>query len=340
LLKNVRGIARQDKYKFRNNEGIMKIGFFGTPDIAAYSLSHLSRTHNIVFAVTREDKPQGRSLQIAPSPVKVLAEKMSIPVLQFSSLKDELLPTMLSSFGADIFVVVAYGKIIPESIFNIPRLGSINLHPSLLPKYRGAAPVESAVIAGESETGVSVQIINERLDAGAILGTATVIIPPEMTSGELYDIMFPVGAELLSRIISGLEAGTVVPVPQIEEMATYCGKITKESACIDWEQSTIMIGNCVRGYNPKPVAWTCFRDSTIKIWRCGPISLERRKLMPGELMVYQKRRLVAGTGDGMVEILSVQPETKKMMPVADFINGYRIKAGEYFRKDPPPDGGK
>jgi methionyl-tRNA formyltransferase len=302
----------------------MKIGFFGTPEIALACLEYLADRHEICFAVTSADKPQGRSKKDLPSQVKIAALARNIPVLQPESLKDPVFADSLASFGADIFVVVAYGRIIPRCIFEIPRLKTINLHPSLLPKYRGAAPVESAILAGEKFSGITVQYINEKLDAGDILLQENIQLSESMTSGDLFRIVVPRGAEMLDIVVKGLEAGKIQPIPQRESDATYCHKFSREEAKIDWSLSRERIHNLVRAYNPKPVAWSLFRGSFVRIFRTAVSREILPSLLPGELSVFQKRRLFAGTGSEPIEILEIQPEGKKWMDGSSFINGYRI----------------
>jgi methionyl-tRNA formyltransferase len=222
-------------------------------------------------------------------------------------------------------VVVAYGRIIPRSIFEIPGLKTINLHPSLLPKYRGAAPVESAILSGESISGITVQYINERLDAGDILLQENIEITPNMTAGDLFDSVLPLGAEMLDRAITGLAAGTIHPIPQNENDATYCRKFSREEAQIDWSFPREKIHNLVRAYNPKPVAWSVFRGSSIKIHKTSIPTESLPSLRSGEFAVFQKR-LLAGTGTDPIEILEIQPEGKKIMNGSSFSNGYRIIA--------------
>ena len=308
----------------------MKIGFFGTPEIGAYCLESLVREHDIVFAVSQEDKPQGRSLRLVRSPVSSVAERLGIPVFTPGTLKDEALPATLAEFRADIFVVVAYGKIIPSNIFNIPEHGSINLHPSLLPHLRGAAPVESAILEGASESGITIQRITERLDAGDILAQESLLIDPDMTAGDLYEQVLPRGADLMMRVLSSLSSGTCVSRKQNESEATYCGKITKENARIDWGRSVTEIHNMIRAYNPKPVAWTSFRGSSLRILKSKMFNDEEMKLAPGEIAVFRKKRIIVGTDGVPIEILSLQPENKKVMDGLSFINGYRIMPGDSF----------
>ena len=308
----------------------MKIGFFGTPEIGAYCLESLAREHEVVFAVSQEDKPQGRSLRLVRSPVSSVAERLGIPVITPKTLKDDNLPGTLADFGADVFVVVAYGKIIPARIFELPKHRSINLHPSLLPHLRGAAPVESAILEGASESGITIQRITERLDAGDILAQESFPIDPEMTAGDAYELVLPRGADLLLHVLSSISSGTCVPRAQNESDATYCGKITKENARIDWERTASEIHNQIRAYNPKPVAWTSFRGSSLRILKSRMFSDEEMRLSPGEITVFRKKRIIAGTADMPVEILSLQPENKKVMDGLSFINGYRIASGDSF----------
>jgi methionyl-tRNA formyltransferase len=312
----------------------MKIGFFGTPDIACTALEHLCGFHEILFVVTGEDKPAGRNRRITVCPVKSAASCRSIPVLQPQKLSDPDFYDILKSFEADIFVVVAYGKLIPAKIFNLPPLKTINLHPSLLPKYRGAAPVEWTLINGESETGVTVQLINEKLDAGDIVVQEKISLDSEITAGELYSKVYEISCGLINTSIEGLAGGTIVPRVQVEAEAAYCGKISRETAKIDWNRSAHEIHNLVRGLNPKPGAWTEIEGRVVKIWRTRPIieggDVVSGRLEPGMASVSGKKRLITGTGDGLLEILELQPETKKPMDALSFINGHRLSERQVY----------
>jgi len=308
----------------------MRVGFFGTPEIASYVLQHICNIYEIAFLVSPEDKKCGRDMKIQECAAKEFATCRDIPVLQPKNLKDPELAELIKSYNADIFVVVAYGKLIPRSIFGMPRLGTINLHPSLLPKYRGAAPVQWALINGDSETGVTVQMINEELDAGDIVLQEKVEIDENISAGELYDIVFPIGAQLVTKSIEMLGNGEIVPVKQNHSEATHCGKIDKEMAMINWENNAAKIHNLVRGLNPKPVAWTTFRGHHMKIWRTAIFSGDAPSLKAGEIIKFHKKHLLAGTGNGTLEILEIQPENKKKMDGLSFINGYRLASGESF----------
>ncbi len=307
----------------------MKIGFFGTPEIASYTLNALSEKHEVVFAVTCLDKPQGRSQKVCTTPVKICADENCIELIQTENLKDPLFLDTLKCFNADIFVVVAFGYIIPRGIFEMPRLGTLNLHPSLLPKYRGAAPVQWALINGETKTGVTVQMINEKLDAGDIVLQREIKILPEMNSSDLYEIVLPLGAEMLLEALDGLDSGLLIPRKQNHDDATYCGKIDRELAMIDWKNPAACVHNLVRGLNPKPAAWTEFRGKNLKIWKTSVFTdVLDSSLEPGEIRVHEKKRLLAGSSDGIIEILELQPENKKKMDSLSFINGSHLTEGE------------
>ncbi len=309
----------------------MKIGFFGTPALAARVLAGLSERHEVLFAVTAEDKEAGRNRALHFCEAKEEALRLGIPVLQPGSLKDPAFMDQLSSHDADIYAVVAYGNLIPRAVFEYPSLKTINLHPSLLPKYRGAAPVQWALINGEHETGITVQLINEKLDAGDIVVQERLPLDRQMTAGDVMEIVSCRGARLMESAIDILASGSAQPARQDESKATYCGKIDKDLPKIDWSQSAEEIHNLVRGLNPKPVACASFRGEIIKIWKTAlPDDDVPDAAGPGSLVRYQKKRLFAGTGRGMVEILSLQPANKKVMDGLSFINGYRLTPEDRF----------
>ncbi len=309
----------------------MKIGYFGTPEIAAYCLDRLMSCHTISFVVTGEDRPAGRNMRLQSSPVKKLALEKGIPVLHPPSLKDDAFYNEIQKIGADIFVIVAYGRIIPDRILYLPEYKTINLHPSLLPKYRGAAPIEGAIVGGESETGVTIQLVNERLDAGDILLQRVIPVGIDMTAGDLYNIVLPAGSALLLESLKLISEGSIKPVAQDEGAATYCGKIDRDTAAVDWSKNSFEIHNLVRGFNPRPCAWSTFRGSNMKILRTSlPDDGPGVPPSPGRIVKHQKRRLFAGTGDGWIEILMIHPETKKPMDGLSFLNGYMIAEGDSF----------
>jgi methionyl-tRNA formyltransferase len=307
----------------------MKTGFFGTPEIAAYYLERLSETHDVLFAVTGIDKPRGRHGTPSFSPAKQIAVEKNIPVLQPEKLTDQSFMESLASFNADIFIVVAYGKIIPSAVFNMPRLKTINLHPSLLPKYRGAAPMQWALINGETESGITIQYINEKLDSGDIIVQKKLTIPEDITSEDFYMTILPEGFDLLQEALLSIESG-IQPVKQNESDATYCGKIDRDAARIDWTKSAVEIHNLVRGLNPKPVAWTEFRGKNFKIYKSKVAKDIAGDSKPG-FIDEDKKRILVSTGSGYLEILELQPEGKKIMDSHSFINGNRISKEDFFR---------
>ncbi|OHD64862.1 MAG: methionyl-tRNA formyltransferase [Spirochaetes bacterium RBG_13_51_14] len=309
----------------------MRIGFFGTPDLAARVLADLHGRHDIRFAVTGLDKQVGRRRGLQFCPAKNAALRLGIPVLQPSTLKDASFQDEIRKHDAEIFVVVAFGSLIPRQVFDLPPLKTINLHPSLLPKYRGAAPIQWSLLNGEKVTGITVQLINEKLDAGDIIVQETVPIGPDTTAADLYSIVSSRDAELLDRAMRLLASGSAKPVRQDDSQATYCGKINRDTARIDWTRSAAEIHNLVRGLNPKPGAFSAFRGELIKIWKTVLMTEDvSTKAWPGSIVVYQKKRLLAAAGDGLVEIVSIQPANKKIMGGQSFINGYRLAPNDRF----------
>ena len=309
----------------------MKIGFFGTPELAARVLADLKQMHDIRFAVTAEDREAGRNRVMQFCPAKIQALKLNIPVLQPASLKDPGFMEMISSYDADIFVVVAYGSLIPRAVFDHPPLKTINLHPSLLPRYRGAAPIQWSLINGEKETGITVQLINERLDEGDIVIQEAVSLEPDTTAADLNEIVASRGAGLLDRAMRELVLGKAKLIRQDEAMATFCRKIDRDVAMIDWNKPAEEIHNLVRGLNPKPVAFSSFRGENIKIWKTAQVHEDLPGTAePGQILRYKKKRLLAGTGRGFIEILNIQPANKKIMDALSFINGYRLAPEDRF----------
>lgn len=308
----------------------MNIGFFGTPELAARVLAGLADAHRVTFAVTAEDKRAGRNRELQFCPAKSAAIRLGIPVIQASSLKEQSFLDEIGAFEADAFVVVAYGSLIPRPVFGRPRLGTLNLHPSLLPRYRGAAPIQWCLINGETETGITVQLINEKLDAGDIVVQEKMPVDPDMNAGDLLEIASVSGAGLISRALEQLASGAT-PVKQDDSRATYCGKIDRDTAIIDWNRRPLEIHNLVRGLNPKPVAFSSFRGEQVRIWRTAPVYGEMPAVpAPGVLVRYQKKRLLVGTGDGYIEVLGIQPANRNVMDAGAFINGYRLTPEDRF----------
>ncbi|GBD93794.1 methionyl-tRNA formyltransferase [bacterium BMS3Abin05] len=311
----------------------MKIVFMGTPDFAIPTLEALlESSHLVAGVVTRQDKPKGRGRKLLPSPVKAAAEKYGLPVLQPESLKSRAFLERLSEWGADVFVVVAF-LILPPEVFKLPPKGTINLHASLLPKYRGAAPIQWALINGENETGVTTFFIDEHVDTGNILLQEKVKIYPEDTAEVLRERLAYLGGKVMVRTLDLLERGELEPKPQAGE-ATRAPKIRKEDCEINWSQPAGKIVNLIRGVSPVPGAFTYFRGKIFKIHRAKVSEHHTHaKGLPGEIVyVHSKKGLIVRSGEGTIELIEVQPAGGKRMSALDFLRGHRIQKGEILGK--------
>lgn len=304
----------------------MKILFMGTPDIAADSLAALiAAGHEICAVFTRRDKPVGRKQILTAPPVKQLAEQHGIPVYQPRTLRDGSSDDVIRELAPDIIVVVAYGCIIPPQLLHVARYGCINLHVSLLPKYRGSAPIQWAVLNGDRCTGVSIMQLDEGLDTGDVLMVEPVDIDPEETSGQLFDRLSAVGAKTLVQALEKLQAGQLKPEPQQHEMATMAPPLTKDMARFDFTQSAAHIHNWVRGMNPWPVAWFEQEGKRIKVLECR-MAKAGDSAAPGTVLALKP--LTIACGEGSVELLTVTPEGGKPMAGTAWAAGRRLKAGD------------
>ena len=304
----------------------MKILFMGTPDIAADSLAALiAAGHEICAVFTRRDKPVGRKQILTAPPVKQLAEQHGIPVYQPRTLRDGSSDDVIRELAPDIIVVVAYGCIIPPQLLHVTRYGCINLHVSLLPKYRGSAPIQWAVLNGDRCTGVSIMQLDEGLDTGDVLMVEPVDIDPEETSGQLFDRVSAVGAKTLVQALEKLQAGQLKPEPQQHEMATMAPPLTKDMARFDFTQSAAHIHNWVRGMNPWPVAWFEQEGKRIKVLKCR-MAKAGDSAAPGTVLALKP--LTIACGEGAVELLTVTPEGGKPMAGTAWAAGRRLKAGD------------
>ena len=304
----------------------MKILFMGTPDIAADSLAALiAAGHEICAVFTRRDKPVGRKQILTAPPVKQLAEQHGIPVYQPRTLRDGSSDDVIRELAPDIIVVVAYGCIIPPQLLHVARYGCINLHVSLLPKYRGSAPIQWAVLNGDRCTGVSIMQLDEGLDTGDVLMVEPVDIDPEETSGQLFDRISAVGAKTLVQALEKLQAGQLKPEPQQHEMATMAPPLTKDMARFDFTQSATHIHNWVRGMNPWPVAWFEQEGKRIKVLECR-MAKAGDSAAPGTVLALKP--LTIACGEGSVELLTVTPEGGKPMAGTAWAAGRRLKAGD------------
>jgi methionyl-tRNA formyltransferase len=297
-----------------------RVLFFGTPEFASHVLEHLLRNGvNVVGAVTTPDKPQGRGLKIRPSAVKEVAEKHGIPVVTPVKLRDPNLPNEIARFDADIFCVVAY-KILPREIFLLPRLGSFNIHASLLPKYRGAAPINWAIIRGEQETGITTFLLDDRVDTGSMLLQQKVKIGLDETASELHDKLMVLGGEVGLRTIRGLADATLTPQPQTDTEATTAPKIFPQDCVIEFSQQAERVHDFVRGLSTYPGATTTTAGVKLKILRT--VRTEGMDLLPaGQYHVLDNTRLFVGTLTAPLEILELQREGKKAMSAEEFLRG-------------------
>jgi methionyl-tRNA formyltransferase len=301
----------------------MRLVFFGTPPFAVASLAHLvEHGYPPVAVVTAPDKPAGRGRKLHPPAVKQYAEAQGLPVLQPPNLKAGDFQQRLKSYAADLFVVVAF-RMLPESVWAMPPKGTFNLHASLLPNYRGAAPIQWAIINGERETGVSTFLLKHQIDTGDLLLQSRTEIGYDETAGALYERLQQMGAELVVETVRGLEAGDIEPRPQPPGSAHKTApKIDRALGRVDWHQSAEAIHNRIRGLNPQPGAFTYFEGRLVKLWRAWPHSLHETAVRPpGTFWWDRERRLFTACGSGLLELRRLQPEGKKPMDAAAIFNG-------------------
>lgn len=308
----------------------MKLVFMGTPDFAVPSLRRLAASrHQILGVVTNPDRPRGRGRKLAPPPVKVAALELGLEVLQPESVDDPDLAAQLERRAPDLFAVVAF-SVLPPSLLAIPRCGAVNLHPSLLPAYRGAAPIIWSVINGEEETGLTTFLLNERVDSGKILLQHGVPIAAGETAGELEARLGELGAELLVETVDKLEQGEVQPRPQARAGVTRAPKLTREDGRIDWSRPAETVRNRIRGTNPVPGAFTEWPQGLLKVHRAHPLDTAL-KGEPGTVLVADSHRgLAVAAGDGVLLLSEVQPAGRPRMEGSAFVRGYHIAIGTRF----------
>ncbi len=305
----------------------MRIVFMGTPDFSVPALEALVEGgHEVVAAITQPDKPKGRGKAVLMTPVKEKAMELGIPVYQPVKVREPEFVEKLRQMEPDAIVVVAFGQILPKSILEIPRYGCVNIHASLLPKYRGAAPIQWAVIDGERESGVTTMFMNEGLDTGDMLEKEAVTLDPKETGGSLHDKLSAIGWRLILSTLKGLEDGTLKGTPQTDEGTCYAKMLKKSLGDIDWTMDAAAIERLIRGLNPWPSAYTCLHGKTLKIWD-GDVLEREYGVEPGTVAEVAKDRLVVQTGQGSLAIRSLQLEGKKRMDAGDFLRGYAVEAG-------------
>ncbi len=313
----------------------MNIIFMGTPEFAVPTLQKLiDHGYTIQAVVTQPDRAKGRGQHVVSPPVKTLAEQHGIPVLQPRRVREEAVVQQIRDLNPDAIVVVAYGQILPETLLRIPRFGCINVHASLLPKYRGAAPMNWAIVRGETETGVTTMFMDKGMDTGDMLLTRTISIEPRETTETLHDKLSALGADLLIETLRQADAGTLVRIPQDHAAATYAPLMKKEDGLIDWNEPAYAIDCKVRGFFPWPGAYTTIHGKSVKVLH---VEVEAEtppappEYQPGMVVrIEQTRGPLIATGAGCVRILEIQPENKKPMRCSDFCRGYRLNVGERF----------
>lgn len=300
----------------------LKVAFAGTPDFAAQHLAALIQDVDIdvVAVYTQPDRPAGRGKKLQASPVKQLALQHDLPVEQPENFKQADAQAQLASYNADVMVVVAYGLLLPQVVLDTPRLGCVNVHGSLLPRWRGAAPIQRALWAGDEETGVAVMQMEAGLDTGPVLLEARLAILPTDTSATLYTKLAELGPAALCKALHQLEELQSTAVAQDDSQATYAKKLSKEEAQLDWQQPAEALERWVRAFNPWPICWlTCAKGEIVKVWRADVV--EGSKAVPGTILQADKHGVVVQTADQALRLLELQPAGKKPMAVADFLNG-------------------
>lgn len=310
----------------------MRVVFMGTPDFAVGTLEALIKAgHQVEAVVTQPDKPKGRGKMMQFPPVKEVALKYDIPVYQPLKVKEEAFQQVLNEIAPDVIVVVAFGQILPQAILTLPKYGCINVHASLLPKYRGAAPIQWAVIDGEKETGVTTMLMDDGLDTGDILKKVVVALDKKETGGSLFDKLEQCGAQLLIDTLVEVENGTCTRTKQEEELSTYAKMLNKKLGKIDFSKTAEEIERLIRGLNPWPSAYTIYNGKTLKIWDADVVEQEVDG-EPGQVVEVNKKELLIKTGKGLLSLKELQLEGKKRMEIDAFLRGNQVESGKILGK--------
>jgi len=312
----------------------MKVTFAGTPEFAARCLDSIlgSDRHTVCSVLTQPDRPAGRGLAPSQSAVKRLALERGIAVDQPESLKDPHVVEALRRLGPEVLVVASYGLMLPRAVLDVPRYGAVNIHASLLPRWRGAAPIQRAILAGDRETGVSIMQMNEGLDTGPVLRLRSVPITEQDTAGTLHDRLAALGGELILEVLRELETGGLSPTAQPAEGVTYAAKLDKREFRLDWRVGALGIDRLVRALDPSPGAATRIRGVELKVWKCAPAL---GKGMPGEVLRIAPDGVTVGCGQDAIALTALQRSGGKRLSVAEFLRGFPLAVGERF--DAPGD---
>ena len=310
-----------------------RIVFMGSPDFAIPALQTLAKTHDICAVYTQPAKPAGRGMKPTPVPVAAYAANMSMALFSPDSLKPDDVQQQLAAHNADLFVVVAYGLLLPNTVLSLPKLGCINGHASLLPRWRGAAPIQRALAAGDTETGISAMLMDEGLDTGKVLMRRSCRIDLAETAGSLHDKLATLNAETLDDVVRDITRLLATAEAQNNSQALYAAKIAPQEAKIDWNLDTIKLHRHIRAFTPSPGAWCLGPKGRLRILRAQPTNLARPVDVPaGSIAGICKAALHVTTGDGVMAIEMLQPAGKKPMNVADFLNGHRLFAGQMLAR--------
>jgi methionyl-tRNA formyltransferase len=301
--------------------------FMGSPSFAVPTLKALHRRFQVVGVFTQPDRPKGRGRKLVPTEVKAAALSMGLPVEEPKTLSSQDTVDVLKEWNGDVAVVVAYGKILPRTILDLPRMGCVNLHASLLPRHRGAAPISSAILAGDAVTGVTTIAMDEGMDTGDILLQHAIPIDPDDTAGSLHDKIMEPGADLVVETLKGLATGTLRPVPQDHSRATYSRLLSKKDGRIQWEQDAEYLSRLVRAVNPWPGAFLELDGETLKVWKASP---ETGNGAPGRIEAVRDNGIVVGTGDGLLVLEELQAPGKRRLRAREFAMGRKIEVGKNF----------
>ncbi|TCS69716.1 methionyl-tRNA formyltransferase [Sulfuritortus calidifontis] len=311
----------------------MRLIFAGTPEFAAQALAALiAAGHDIPLVLTQPDRPAGRGMKLKASPVKALALRHGLRVEQPERLKDAASWAPIIEAKADLMIVAAYGLILPQGVLDIPRLGCINIHASLLPRWRGAAPIQRAIEAGDAQTGITLMQMDAGLDTGAMLSKAALPIAADDTAGSLHDKLAALGAREIVALLPRLEAGTIRAEAQDENLATYAKKIGKADAAIDWRRPAIELDRQIRAFNPVPGAHALLAGETVKLWHARPAE---GRGAPGEIVALGRDAITVACGEGALALLELQKAGGKRLPAAAFLAGNPLTVGQHFE---PPAG--
>ncbi|MFM9882389.1 MAG: methionyl-tRNA formyltransferase [Burkholderiales bacterium] len=317
----------------------MRVVFAGTPTFAVFPLEALAAAgHEIVLVLTRPDKPAGRSMALAMSPVKIVATRLGLAVYQPPTLRESVVQEHLKSAAPDVIVVVAYGLILPQVVLDIPRFGAINIHASLLPRWRGAAPIHRAIAAGDTQTGISIMQMDAGLDTGPLLVAHALPIAPSETTGTLHDKLSTMGADAIVEVLNGIAERRLVLIPQHHEGVTYAAKVTKRETWLDWSRPAIELERCIRAFNPTPGAQARFADIELKVWKgsaLGNVTDQHRS--PGTVLQVDSAGVDVACGEGMLRLEVVQRAGGRQMAVADLLRGFAMKPGDRFTSSASPE---